>query len=224
MTHFRIDVVSDIVCPWCYVGRKQVQRAQQLWLQRHPSNSSDTFSVRYAPFQLNPDSPRGPGHSIDKQGYYVQRFGAERTAMIQERLRAVGEPLGIHFKFGGRVGNSRDGHRLIHLGGKHGEETQLKVVDGLFAAYFENEKDITDYDVLRDVAKGAGIPEEEFNKAIVESDEGGEEVDAAAGTARLRGISGVPDYTIQGKYRLSGAQDATEFVKVFERVKAEEQA
>ncbi|KAK4082391.1 uncharacterized protein Triagg1_2203 [Trichoderma aggressivum f. europaeum] len=221
MTHFRIDVVSDTVCPWCYVGRKQVQRAQQIWQQRYPS-SSDTFSVKYAPFQLNPDAPRGPGKSIDKQGFYVQRFGPERTAMIHERLRGVGEAIGINFRFGGRVGNSRDSHRLIHLAKRHGDETELKVVDGLFAAYFENEKDITDHDVLKEVAVGAGIPEAEFKKAIVESDEGGEEVDMSAGTARFRGISGVPDYTIQGKFKLSGAQDAMEFVNVFERVKAQD--
>ncbi|UKZ83964.1 hypothetical protein TrVFT333_011780 [Trichoderma virens FT-333] len=221
MTHFRIDVVSDTVCPWCYVGRRQVQRAQQIWQQRYPS-STDTFSVKYAPFQLNPDSPRGPGKSIDKQGYYVQRFGTERTAMIQERLRGVGETIGINFRFGGRVGNSRDSHRLIHLAKKHGDETELKVVDGLFAAYFENEKDITDYDVLKEVATGAGITEAEFKKAIVDSDEGGEEVDMSAGTARFSGISGVPDYTIQGKFKLSGAQDAMEFVNVFERVKAQD--
>lgn len=142
--------------------------------------------------------------------------------MIQDRLRGVGEAIGINFRFGGRVGNSRDSHRLIHLAKKHGDETELKVVDGLFAAYFENEKDITDHDVLKDVAVGAGIPEAEFKKAIVESDEGGEEVDMSAGTARFRGISGVPDYTIQGKFRLSGAQDAMEFVNVFERVKAQD--
>ncbi|KKP06877.1 hypothetical protein THAR02_00958 [Trichoderma harzianum] len=221
MTHFRIDVVSDTVCPWCYVGRKQVQRAQQIWQQRYPS-STDTFSVKYAPFQLNPEFPRGPGKSIDKQGYFIQRFGPERTPMMHDRMRGIGEAVGIKFRFGGRIGNSRDSHRLIHLAKKHGDETQLKVVDGLFAAYFEDEKDITDHDVLKDVAVGAGIPEAEFKKAIVESDEGGEEVDMSAGTARFRGISGVPDYTIQGKFRLSGAQDAMEFVNVFERVKAQD--
>ncbi|KAL7785489.1 DSBA-like thioredoxin domain-containing protein [Trichoderma ceciliae] len=223
MTNFRIDVVSDTVCPWCYVGRKQVQRAQQIWQQRYPS-STDTFSVRYAPFQLNPDLPRGPGKSIDKQTEFAQRFGVERAAMMHERMRGIGDALGISFRFGGKTGNSRDSHRLVQLAKKHDNETELKVVDGLFAAFFENEQDITDYETLKDVATTAGIPEAEFKKAIVESDEGGEEVDMSAGTARFRGISGVPDYTIQGKFRLSGAQDAMEFVNVFERVKAQESA
>lgn len=221
MVNFRIDVVSDTVCPWCYVGRKQVQRAQQIWQQRYPS-STDTFSVKYAPYQLNPDSPRGPGNSRDKHEYYLQRFGPERTAMIHERLTSVGNAVGINFKYGGKLGNSRDSHRLVHLAKKFGDETELKVVDGLFAAYFENEKDITSYETLEEVAVGAGIPEADFKKAIVESDEGGKEVDELAGTARYRGISGVPDYTIQGKFKLSGAQDAMEFVNVFERVKAQE--
>lgn len=219
MTVFRITVTSDTVCPWCYVGRRQLQRAQQLWQQKHPG-TSDSFNVTYQPYQLNPDSPRGPGNSKDKQQYYHSKFGAERTAMMQGRLSQIGEQLGIRFKYGGKVGNTRDSHRLVHLAKNYGNEVELKTVDGLFAAYFENEQDITDHDTLKAVAREAGIPEDEFQKAIVGSDEGGKEVDEAATDARLHGVSGVPDYVIQDRININGGQDASVFVQAFEQIKA----
>lgn len=139
--------------------------------------------------------------------------------MMQQRLSAVGDQLNINFKFGGKTGNTRDSHRLVHLAKKHGNEVELKTVDGLFAAYFENEQDITDYETLRNVAKNAGIPDEEFEKAIVEGDEGGKEVDLAVRRAGFDGITGVPDYVIQDKYRINGGQDASVFVQAFEKIK-----
>ncbi|OAQ66250.1 DSBA oxidoreductase [Pochonia chlamydosporia 170] len=218
MTIFRIAVTSDTVCPWCYVGRRQLQKAQKLYLEKHPT-ANDSFAVTYSPYQLNPHSPSGPGHSKDKHQFYLDKFGAERTSMMQQRLSAVGDQLNINFKFGGKTGNTRDSHRLVHLAKKHGNEVELKTVDGLFAAYFENEQDITDYETLRNVAKNAGIPDEEFEKAIVEGDEGGKEVDLAVRRAGLDGITGVPDYVIQDKYRINGGQDASVFVQAFEKIK-----
>ncbi|KND89366.1 hypothetical protein TOPH_05985 [Tolypocladium ophioglossoides CBS 100239] len=219
MTNFRITVTSDTVCPWCYVGRRQLQRAQQLWLQKHP-DGGDTFSVTYAPYQLQPQWPRGPAASIDKQQFYEERFGLERTEMMHRRLLQVGQQTGIDFKFGGRVGSSRDSHRLVQLAKTHGNEVELKTIDALFAAYFEHERDITAYETLRDVAVKAGIPADEFQRAIIDSDAGGPEVDKAAEAARQGGINGVPDYQVQGRFRLNGARDPTEFVRVFEKVKA----
>ncbi|KID91705.1 DSBA oxidoreductase [Metarhizium guizhouense ARSEF 977] len=222
MTVFRITVTSDTVCPWCYVGRRQLQKAQKLYLQKHP-NANDSFTITYSPYQLEPNSPSGPGHSKDKQQFYVDKFGAERTSMMQQRLSAVGDQLGINFRFGGKTGNTRDSHRLMQLAKKHGNEVELKTVDGLFAAYFENEQDITDYETLRTVAQEAGIPGEEFDKAIVQGDDGGKEVDDAVVRARLEGVSGVPDYVVQGKYRINGGQDAGVFVQVLEKIKEMEE-
>ncbi|KAJ6441298.1 DSBA oxidoreductase [Purpureocillium lavendulum] len=217
MTHFRIAVTSDTVCPWCYVGRRQLQRAQQLWTQRHPA---DTFAVTYQPFQLNPAWPKGPASSTDKQQFYHDKFGPERTRMVQQRLSAIGAELGINFRYGGRTGNTRDSHRLVHLAKRFGNDAELRVVDGLFAAYFEKERDITQVDTLREVAVEAGIPEADFQKAIVDSDEGGAAVDEAVVRARLEGVSGVPDYKIQDRFQVNGGQPAEAFVQIFEKVKA----
>ncbi|UNI17792.1 hypothetical protein JDV02_004111 [Purpureocillium takamizusanense] len=217
MTHFRIAVTTDTICPWCYVGHKQLKRAQETWTKRHPA---DTFAVTYHPFQLHPEWPRGPASSHDKGQYYRENYGPERARLSQQRLTAVGRELGIAFKFGGRTGNTRDSHRLVQLGKKHGNETELRVINGLYNSFFENEGDISQYDVLRKVALGAGISEAEFQKAIIDSDEGGDAVDEAVVKARLEGISGVPDFQIQDRFQINGGQPAEVFVQIFEKVKA----
>ncbi|KAJ4262977.1 hypothetical protein NW762_006590 [Fusarium torreyae] len=221
MTKFKVTVTSDTVCPWCYIGRRQLQAAQRLWEQKYP-DSNDTFAVSYQPFQLQPDWPRGPGSSISKEQFYAQRFGRDRVAKMHQHVKGIGEALGIDFKFGGQTGNSRDSHRLVQLAKKHGEDAESKALDGLFAAYFEKNDDITSYDTLKNVAVDAGISEDEFQKAIVDSDEGGPEVDKLAGEARSRGVSGVPDFVLQDRFRLSGANDPSTFVSVWEKIKAAE--
>ena len=219
MTNFKITVTSDTVCPWCYVGRKQLQTAERLWKQNHPE---DTFAVSYLPFQLNPHWPKGPASSTSKEQFYLEKFGADRTAMVQQRLTEVGKAVGIDFKYGGNTGNSRDSHRLVRLAKKYGNEVEGKALDGLFAAYFEKEGDITDYGTLKNIAVEAGIPEDEFQKAIVESDGGGLDVDKDANEARQRGVTGVPDFVVQDLYQLHGANDPESFIGVFQKIKAKE--
>lgn len=218
MTAFNIKVVSDTVCPWCYVGHRQLEQAIKLWHTKHPE-SKDTFNVEFFPYQLMPEFPRGSGKSMDKETLYRERFGAAQRQQGIQRLTAVGAPLGINFRWGGNVGNTRDSHRLIELSKKYGSDVEKKTVDGIFAAYFENEKDITRYEVLGEVAKLSGIPEADFQKVIVGSDEYGAQVDKAASSARENGVSGVPDFTIQDKFKLSGARDAEAFISLLERVK-----
>lgn len=219
MTNFRINVVSDTVCPWCYVGRRQLQEAIKLWNAK-PAGANDTFTVAYLPYQLNPHLEKGPASSFDKQKYYEEKFGTARTAMMQQRLQQIGGELGINFKFGGRTGNTRDSHRLVRLAKDYGNEVELKTLDGLFAAYFENEKDITSYDTLRNVAVQAGIPEAEFQQGIIDSDKGGPEVDEEVAKARSGGVTGVPDFTIQDRFQWSGARDPEDFLAIFEKAKA----
>ncbi|UZP34828.1 hypothetical protein NXS19_002644 [Fusarium pseudograminearum] len=194
-TRFKIIVTSDTICPWCYVGRRQLQAAQRLWEQKYP-DSNDTFSVSYQPFQLKPEWPRGPGSSVSKEKVYNEKFGKERVAMMHKHLSSVGEGLGIKFKYGGQTGNTRDSHRLVQLAKKHGEEAEGKALDGLFAAYFEENEDITSYDILKKVAVEAGIPEAEFQKSIIDSDEFGPEVDRLSEEAQYSGVRGVPDFCL----------------------------
>ena len=152
---------------------------------------------------------------------YASKFGAERSAMIFQRLESVGKEVGIRFSFGGKTGNTRDSHRLIQMAGTKGEDVQVKVVEKLFRAYFEEEKDITSREVLRGAAVDSGLGEKEVNEWL-ESDMGGEQVDREVKEAQMNGISGVPNFVLQGQLEIGGAQDPEAFVRAFEQVKAVE--
>lgn len=211
MTNYKIDVVSDTVCPWCYVGKNRLDKAIEAHKQ---SNPSDTFTTTWYPFYLNPDAPR----SIDKQELYERKFGAERTRMMQGHLARLGKQVGIDFAFGGRTGNTRDSHRLIQLAKTKGEDMQTKVVEQLFNAYFECEEDITSMDVI--VARGvkAGLDEKEVREWM-DSGKGGPEVDKEVAEAQHKFITGVPNFTINGKYEVQGAEEPMAFLQIFGEVK-----
>ncbi|KAH7311492.1 thioredoxin-like protein [Stachybotrys elegans] len=216
MTNIKISIISDTVCPWCYVGHRNMLIAQKQWQQTHPA---DTFSIRYEPYQLMPEMSKV---SVDKGDFYRQKFPDQaRFAMMRDRLFAIGRNVGLNFSMGGRVGNSRDSHRLIHLAQRLGTDVGIKTVEGIFAAYHEQERDIADVEVLRDIAKQSGVPEEEFQKKIIDSDGEGAEVDKAVLQARYMGITGVPFFTIQDRHHLSGGQPPEEFLAIFNKIKSE---
>jgi len=216
MTNFQINVVSDTVCPWCYVGKKRLEKGIAAYKEKHPE-SKDTFATNWFPFYLDPTAPK----SIDKQERYESKFGKERTAMMQERLSQIGHAEGINFKYGGRTGNTRDSHRLIQLGKTKGPLTQTRVIEELFAAYFENEQDITRQDILLEAGVKAGLDEEEAREWL-EGGKGGSEVDKEVQDAVEQNISGVPNFTINGSFEVGGAQEPSAFVQLFERLKRQE--
>ncbi|OSS49204.1 hypothetical protein B5807_05404 [Epicoccum nigrum] len=213
MTNFNINIVSDTICPWCYVGKKRLEKGIAAYKQKHPE-SNDTFSTQWFPFYLNPDS----GKSLDKREAYVKKFGEERTNTINQMLAKVGQDEGISFKFGGKTGNTRDSHRLVQLGKTKSPQMQTRVVEELFNAYFENEKDITTHEILIEAGTKAGLEEKEI-KEWLDSGKGGEEVDKEVMDARLQNISGVPNFTINDRFEIGGAQEPAAFVQLFERLK-----
>jgi len=141
--------------------------------------------------------------------------------MIQERLTRVGQGEGIDFKYGGKTGNTRDSHRLIELGKSKSPQMQTRVVEELFKAYFENEQDITSHEVLQKAGEAAGLDAAEVADWL-KSGKGGDKVDREVANAQRQFISGVPNFTIQGKYSLEGAEEPSAFVEVFEQIKAKE--
>ncbi|KAF2807821.1 thioredoxin-like protein [Mytilinidion resinicola] len=217
MTNFDIKIVSDTVCPWCYVGKKRLEKGIELYKAAHP-DSNDTFSTTWYPFYLVPDAPK---QGIDKQQYYLSKFGAGRTQMMFQRLAQLGQSDGIAFKFGGRTGNTRDSHRLIQLGKTKSPAVQTRVIEELFAAYFENEKDITSHETLLEAGTKAGLDAAEV-KAWLESGKGGPEVDREVQDAYEHSISGVPNFTIQDRFEIGGAQEPSAFVQLFERIKKQD--
>lgn len=215
MTHFQIEIVSDTVCPWCYVGKQRLEKGIAKYKAAHP-DTKDTFSTTWLPFYLNPDSPKT---GVDKRKYYFSKFGEQRSRMMFDRLTSLGKEDGISFKFGGKTGNTRDSHRLIQLGKTKSSEMQTKVVEALFISYFEKEEDITSQAVLLSAGLQAGLPEAEV-KEWLSSDRGGPQVDREVLDAQSRAISGVPHFTIQGRYELGGAQEPEAFLEIFERIRS----
>jgi predicted DsbA family dithiol-disulfide isomerase len=133
-----------------------------------------------------------------------QRFG-KKSLDFQESLKKMGKQDGINFTTEGKIGNTRDAHRLIQLGKAKGDQVENQVVMELFRSYFEEAGDITSHDMLIDVAGKAGLDREETREWLAEC-KGGQEVDAEVEEANAKGLHGVPSFTIQGKYEVDGAQ------------------
>lgn len=161
---------------------------------------------------------------MDKKASYIKRHGPEGAKAAFDRLAKAGRApeIGINFKFGGKTGSSRASHRLIHLAGLKGANMQTRLTNALFKAYFEEEKDISDHEVLLKAARSAGIDDIDARMWLTDQADG-TEMDEQAAQARERGITGVPHFTLNERFEISGAQESLAFVRMFERlVKLEE--
>ena len=212
---FAIEVVSDTVCPWCYIGSTQLALAIRNYKAKHPARA-DSFTVTWKSFYLD---PRAPKISVSRNANLIQKFGPEQVERMSERIRSAGMAVGLKIGIGGRTGSSRDSHRLIWLAGTKAPDLQWKVADALFEAYFAGEKDITDLNVLADAAVRAGLAEREVREFLQSTDDlGGKECDSEAEQARERGVTGVPHVTINETLEIQGAQESLAFLKAFERL------
>lgn len=138
--------------------------------------------------------------------------------MMQIRLAQVGKQVGIDFAFGGKTGNTRDSHRLIQLAMTKGEDTQTRVVEELFKAYFEANDDITDHQVLVNAAVKGGLDEAEARDWL-QGEKGGAEVDREVAEAQRKFVTGVPNFTIQDAYEVQGAEEPAVFLELFEQIR-----
>jgi predicted DsbA family dithiol-disulfide isomerase len=183
----RIEVASDVVCPWCYIGKRRLEKALSLVSDLKPE-------VRWLPFQLNPSMPK---EGMPRAEYRKAKFGSlERSRALDARVIAEGKSEGIDFAFDRieRTPNTSDAHKLIALAPDQG-----KVVDALFHAYFEDGKDIGDPQVLADIAAQCGVqgwPEKAADVSGLEQD------------VRELGISAVPTFIFDRKSGVSGAYPA----------------
>lgn len=205
-----IDVVSDVVCPWCYVGKKHLDAALAL-------RPDLKVEVRYRPFQLDPTIPVG---GLDRTDYMVKKFGSlERIHDAHKRLEDMGAKSGIHFAFNDitRAVNTLDAHRLIRWAYAVG--TQAAVKERLMSLYFEHGANISDRAVLLDVAEQNGMERDIIARLL---DDGADiaEVQAEIRQAQELGISGVPFFILAGKYGLSGAQPVEALVAALDKAAA----
>jgi len=205
----RIDVISDVICPWCYIGKRHLERALDILEQ-----AKLRFTVAWHPFQLNPEmAPEG----VDRQQYRLAKFGsAERSKQMDERITGVAAGVGIDFHLEKltRTPNTVKAHRVIRFAGQKG--VQDGVVEALFEGYFCNGADIGDAKTLADLGHKGGLDYDSV-LAMLATDEGTREVLAGDQMARNCGIQGVPSFALQGHVLFSGAVPADEMADTFRR-------
>jgi predicted DsbA family dithiol-disulfide isomerase len=204
-----IDVFSDTVCPWCFVGKRHLERAL------NESGITDA-EVRWHAFQLNPDMPAS---GYDRKTYLAEKFGPDAEQRIHARLDAVGKAAGIAFQFDkiARSPNTLDSHRLIRLAATYGK--QDAAVETLFQSYFVEGKDISDREILVAVGETLGLDGD--LAAWLDS---GAETDAVRNEehiARQLGISGVPFFIFERQHALSGAQPVDVFTRALHTARNE---
>jgi len=208
-TETRIDIVSDAICPWCYIGKRQLERALV-----DLGTQDLRFAVRWNPFQLNPDMPV---QGVERAAYRLAKFGsAERMRELDARVTDAASRVGLSFHLDriSRTPNTLDAHRLIWLAGRHG--AQDAVVEALFVAYFTEGQDIGDPAVLADCAAAAGMDRNAV-AAFLRGDEAAAEMRAADSAAREAGVNGVPSFFLDGYGLFSGAMPAEQMAEALRR-------
>ncbi|MGJ8583085.1 MAG: DsbA family oxidoreductase [Marinosulfonomonas sp.] len=192
----KLDILSDPVCPWCYLGKTALDRALE-------ANANHPFEIEWHPFQLNPDMP---AEGIDRRTYIEMKFG-DTDAILKvhepmiERAEALGLPLNLSAIK--RTPNTLNAHRLIHWAGLEGRQTAA--VSSLFKAYFQQGRDIGQTDVLLDIAEQIEM-DREMTRRLLESDADADNIRARDANARAKGVNGVPTFIVANQHAISGAQ------------------
>jgi predicted DsbA family dithiol-disulfide isomerase len=200
-----IDIISDVVCPWCYIGKRQIEAALALYAQQHPG--SDRPRVTWRPFQLNPQLP---AEGMSREQYVAQKFGAARGKDIYARVAAVGVEYGIAFAFDriARQPNTVAVHSLIALAGAPGLQTdglQDRVKEAFLHAYFLDGVDLTRTENLVAIATAAGLDRAKVEQCLADP-QSRQAVEQEDQRARAIGVEGVPFFIFNGKLAVSGAQ------------------
>jgi predicted DsbA family dithiol-disulfide isomerase len=203
-----IDVVSDVICPWCFLGKRRLDKA----LADLPDITAD---IRFRPFMLDPTIPP---EGIDRTEYLTRKFGAERLKTLHDPLTAAGQEDGVPYAFYRitRAPNTLDAHRLIRWATAAGRGPL--VVEDLFLAYWRDGEDVGDRATLARIAASHGIDAAE----ALESGLDREAVQAEIAQAQAMGVQGVPTFIFNGKYGVSGAQPAEVLADVIRKVQAME--
>lgn len=192
----KLDILSDPICPWCYIGKAELDQA----LADH---GEDVFEVEWHPFQLNPDMPK---EGMDRQAYLVAKFGGpENAAEVYGRVADAAKASGLNIDFEAiaRTPNTLDAHRMIHWAGIEG--AQHEMVGRLFEAFFRENRDIGDHDTLADLADDIGLDASVFRK-LLGSDVDRDNIAARDRNSRERGVTGVPTFIVGKRHAVPGMQ------------------
>ena len=211
LAQVKLDILSDPICPWCYIGKTHLDRA----LAEAPDHP---FVIEWHPFQLNPDMP---GDGMDRRTYLETKFGGKDNAVkvyaqIAEHAQAAG--VEINFEAMQRTPNTINAHRLIHWAGL--EAKQSDVVDALFKAYFVEGKDIGDPVVLADLAEQAGM-ERAVVERLLSGDSDAEDIRARDAHSRKMGVNSVPTFVIANQHVVPGAQQPELWAQVIADIRSQ---
>ncbi|MEX1236298.1 MAG: DsbA family oxidoreductase [Roseovarius sp.] len=204
----KLDIVSDPICPWCYIGKALLDAA----LAQRPDHP---FVIEWHPYQLNPDMPR---EGMDRRAYLEAKFGGKEGAIaayapVVERAEAAG--LKIDFEAMTRTPNTLDAHRLIHWAGIEGKQEEAAMA--LFAAYFTEGRDIGDTDVLADIADAIGMDAAVVGKLLA-SEADLEDIIKRDTQFREMGITAVPTFIVAAQHAVPGAQDTALWLNVMDEI------
>jgi predicted DsbA family dithiol-disulfide isomerase len=205
-----IDVMSDVVCPWCYIGKRKLDLACAEFPEL-------TFDIRWRAFQLDPTIPP---EGMDRHAYLARKFGEEKIASFHERIAAAGAEAGIPFAFDAitRSPNTLDAHRLIRW--SHAKHKQHEVVERLFRLYFVEGQDLGNRDLLVSVAEEVGLDGALVRRLLDDGTDVGSVREEIATAARM-GVSGVPFFIFGGRLAVSGAQPVHVLVDAIKRAVGE---
>ncbi|MEP5152529.1 DsbA family oxidoreductase [Planktotalea sp.] len=207
----KVDIISDPICPWCYIGKTQLDRA----LEAEPDHP---FEIEWHPFQLNPDMP---ADGMDRRAYLEGKFGGKARAVeVYGRIDEHAKSIGLNLDLGGikRTPNTINAHRLIHWAGI--EQRQSFVADALFRAYFKEGRDIGDSEVLADIADSCDM-DAGLVQRLLATDEDVAGIREKDASFRKMGVNSVPTFIIAGKHAVPGAQPVDVWRNVINDVKAQ---
>lgn len=204
----KLDIISDPVCPWCYIGKTMLDQA----CAERPDHP---FTLQWHPYQLNPEMPAG---GMDRATYLERKFGGKEAAVqaylpIAEQAAQAG--LTINFDVIERMPNTLDAHRLIHWAGI--EDRQTPAAMALFRAYFEDGRDIGDHEVLADIADSVGMDAAVILKLLA-ADADTEDIRKRDSDFREMGITGVPTFIVAGQHAVPGCQPKDLWIKVIDEI------
>ena len=212
----RVDIVSDVVCPWCIIGYRQLHKA----LDSMPGRFE--VSLHWHPFELNPQMPP-EGQNLRE--HVAQKYGStpEQSQAARARLASLGESLGFTFNYSDdmRMVNTFRAHQLLHWAAEEGRQTELKLA--LFESFFTLGEDVSQDEVLVAVAERVGLPGE-MARAILADARYADAVRAEQREWLEREVYAVPTFYFDGKYQVPGAQEAETFIRVLNRLHPEEAA
>jgi predicted DsbA family dithiol-disulfide isomerase len=208
-----ITIYSDVICPWCYVGKRRFEAGVKAL------GLDDRFAISWKPFELNPDMP---SDGMERAAYRARKFGAERAAQLDAQMVQTGAESGIPFAFDkmARTPNTRAAHRLIWWAGEQGSAAQNALVERLFKGYFEEAQDIGNPAVLMQLVSEAGL-DPVLAGDVLSSDASLDAVLDLEAAGRRMGIQGVPFFILIDKYALSGAQPAETWEQALPQILAE---